>query len=272
MATHVETLRAGGPKTPARPLGVSKARTDRRVLLDRLASRLVVGGGLLIIAAILAILVVIAVEVYPLFKAPAAHWLGSHPMVATGADGTLLPGSLGVDEYREAAFGVTATELRVLSPKTGAGLTTVAIPGLDGAQVVSIGQAGKDRYLLGTSDGRVIPLEMKFDVQFKDGRRTVRADPRLRPTVGRGSVRQAPDTAGNVRRHQGWAHFRRPARATGAGRASRGREEGVDPGRNEGRDAHPAYGRLKRCGDGHEDGRARRRSFPRDTEWTDRSV
>ncbi len=139
------------------------------------------GGGLLIIAAILAILVVIAVEVYPLFRAPAAHWLGSHPMVATGAGGTLLPGSLGVDEYREAAFGVTATELRVLSPKTGAGLTTVAIPGLDGAQVVSIGQAGKDRYLLGTSDGRVIPLEMKFDVQFKDGRRTVRADPVFGP-------------------------------------------------------------------------------------------
>jgi phosphate transport system permease protein len=181
VATHVETLRAGGPKTPARPLGVSKARTDRRVLLDRLASRLVVGGGLLIIAAILAILVVIAVEVYPLFRAPAAHWLGAHPMVAAGAGGTLLPGSLGIDEYREAAFGVTGTELRVLSPKTGAGLTTMAIPGLDGAQVVSIGQAGKDRYLLGTSDGRLIPLEMKFDVQFKDGRRTVRADPVFGP-------------------------------------------------------------------------------------------
>ncbi len=107
------------------------------------------GGGLLIIAAILAILFVIVVEMYPLFKAPAAHWMASHPMVATGADGTLLPGSLGVDEYREVAFGVTATELRVLSPKTGAGLATVAIPGLDGARVVSIDPAGKDRFCSG---------------------------------------------------------------------------------------------------------------------------
>jgi phosphate transport system permease protein len=177
VSTSVDALRTGEPGIPARPLSVSKTRTDRRVLLDRLASRLVVGGGLIIIAAIVAILFVIVAEVYPLFKAPVAQWMTSHQMITGESAGTLLPGGLGVDEYREAAFGVTGTELRVLSPKTGSLLAAVPIPGLDGAHVTSIGQAGTDRYLLGTSEGRVIPLEVKFVVQFKDGVRTVTTDP-----------------------------------------------------------------------------------------------
>ena len=46
---------------PARPLIVSPARTSRRIRMDQWASRLVVVGGLIIIAAILAILFVIVV-------------------------------------------------------------------------------------------------------------------------------------------------------------------------------------------------------------------
>jgi len=55
-----------------RPLVVSRARTARRILLDRWASRLVVLGGIVIIASILAILFVILAEVWPLFRAPTA--------------------------------------------------------------------------------------------------------------------------------------------------------------------------------------------------------
>jgi phosphate transport system permease protein len=177
VAIDVERLRGGAPGSPARPLVVSKTRTERRVLLDHVASRVVVAGGLIIIAAILAILFVIVAEVYPLFKAPVAEWIASHQMAGAEAGDALLPGSLGVDEYREIAFGVSATELRMLSPKTGALLPAVAIPGLDGARVVSIAPAGKERYLLGTSDGRLIPLEMKFAITFKDGVRTVAPEP-----------------------------------------------------------------------------------------------
>ena len=54
-----------------------------------------VGGGLLIIAAILAILFVILVEIYPLFKAPAAQWMTAHRLAASGAEGALLPGVSG---------------------------------------------------------------------------------------------------------------------------------------------------------------------------------
>ncbi len=70
MAINADTLTAGGPGTPARPLVVSRARTSRRIFLDRFAARTVVLGGIVIISAILAILFVIAAEVWPLFRPP----------------------------------------------------------------------------------------------------------------------------------------------------------------------------------------------------------
>ncbi|HEU5319395.1 MAG TPA: ABC transporter permease, partial [Methylomirabilota bacterium] len=90
MAITPETLRAGGPGSPARPLVVSRARTNRRIVLDRWASRLVVVGGLVIVASILAILVVITAQVYPLFRPPsatagAAAALGAAPAGVQGA-------------------------------------------------------------------------------------------------------------------------------------------------------------------------------------------
>jgi phosphate transport system permease protein len=167
----------GGPVIPARPLTVSRARTSRRIRTDRWASRLVVVGGIIIIACILAILFVIAAEVYPLFKPPTATFVGSYGTAAV--DRRPAPGeALGLDEYREIAYLVTATgSLDFLALKGGLPAPSVAIPGLDGATVTAVAALGKSRLILGTSDGRSIPLDMKFDVAFKDRRRTVVAAP-----------------------------------------------------------------------------------------------
>ncbi len=51
------------------------------------------------------------------------------------------------------------------------------IPGLDGARVSTVAGLGKGRHLIGTTDGRVIPLDMRFDVSFKDGKREVTPAP-----------------------------------------------------------------------------------------------
>ncbi len=177
MAISTESLRAGGPETPARPLVVSRARTGRRILADRWASRLVVVGGIVIIACILAILFVIAVEVYPLFKAPAAAFVGSYGTAAAGR-GPAPGDAIGVDEYREIAYTVTSHgSLEFVSLKGGRNVPAIAAPGLGGATVTSVAALGKTRLVLGTSDGRVIPLDVRFDVTFKDGKRTVTAAP-----------------------------------------------------------------------------------------------
>jgi len=177
VAVNAETPAPGGPGAPARPLVVSRTRTARRIVVDRWASRLVVMGGIIIIAAILAILVVIAAEVYPLFKTPTADLLLRH----TASDGTStwLPAgaaSLGVDEYREVAFAVDERGmLQLLSLKDGRSLPPVPVPGLNGATVTAV--ASSEGYLIGTSDGRVVPLEMKLDIAFSGNTRTVTPQP-----------------------------------------------------------------------------------------------
>ena len=51
MAINSDAFGTGGPASPARPLVVSRARTSRRITLDRWTSRLVILGGIIIIAA-----------------------------------------------------------------------------------------------------------------------------------------------------------------------------------------------------------------------------
>ena len=178
MASRTEAVGTGGPASPARPLVVSRARTSRRIALDRWASRLVVSGGIIIIASILAILLVIAAEVYPLFKAPTASLLGTYRAVE-GASSVPAPGEgTGVDEYREIAYAVTSTgTLQFVALKGQGAVPPVPVPALGGSAVTTVAAAGNGRHLIGTGDGRAIPLEMKFDVVFKDGVRTVTPQP-----------------------------------------------------------------------------------------------
>jgi len=191
VAISTEALRAGGPATPARQLPISRERTARRILLDRVAARLVVGGGGVIIASILAILVVIAGEVYPLFKNPTASFLGRHAAAAGRAP--VAGDSLGVDEYREVAYRITgAGALEFVALNRARVPPPVAVPGLEGARITAVASAGKGQLLLGTSDGRTIPLEMKFDVAFRDGRRSVTPQPEFKEAAVLDPERKRP--------------------------------------------------------------------------------
>ena len=170
MAVNAETLGASGPGTPARSVGLSSARARRRILLDRVASRTVVVGGLIIIASILAILFVIASEVYPLFIRPSVTGLS----VPTARAVAVSPGAAGVDEYREIAYAVTPQgALQFVGLRAPGSYPAVPVPGLDGATVVSATDLGKGKHLVGTSDGRIIPITVTYAVEFKDGKRVV---------------------------------------------------------------------------------------------------
>jgi phosphate transport system permease protein len=138
-------------------------------VLDRWVSRLVVLGGVIIIASILAILAVILGEVWPLFRPPAAERLAAGPVGGTPAPGD----SVGVEEYREIAYTITADSLQFTPLRVAGGYPAIAVPGLDGARVTAVGERARAHYLLGTSDGRVVPLVVKFQVEFKDGKRVL---------------------------------------------------------------------------------------------------
>jgi phosphate transport system permease protein len=170
VATNIEALREGGPGSPARPLVVTRTRTRRRILLDRVAARVVVLGGLLVIASVLAILVVIVGEVWPLFCPPSAS-----PLASVDLAGGLAPGrSAGVDEYREIAYAVSEDgTLRLVPLRVPGGYRPVPVTGLEGARITATTALGPGRLLLGTSDGRAIPLEVKFDIAFAEGKRVL---------------------------------------------------------------------------------------------------
>ena len=170
MAVTVERLGAGGPGSPARRLVVSRARTARRILLDRLATRTVVLGGLLIIASILAILFVIVGEIVPLFRSPRAESLPSPNAAVVPAAAQ----AVGVDEYREIAYVVTPEgTLQFVALRVAGTYPPVPVTSLDGSRVTAASDLGRGRHVLGTSDGRAIPLTVSYDVEFKDGRRVL---------------------------------------------------------------------------------------------------
>ncbi len=193
MAINADALRG-------RPLVVSRARTARRILLDRWASRLVVLGGIVIIASILAILFVILAEVWPLFRPPTAERVGQGVAGAAPASGE----ALGVDEYREIAYTITAEGALQFTPLRVAGAyPPIAVPGLAGARVTAVAETGRGNHVLGTSDGRVVPLEVKFQVEFKDGARVLTpgqefgAPVALDPERSRAILRLAGATTGS---------------------------------------------------------------------------
>jgi len=170
MANTTEIL-TGEPLQAARLFQTTPERVTRRLRVDRLTRRLVTLGGVAIIASILAILFVIAAEVYPLLKKPTATLVGT---IAASTDSPTL--AVGVDEYREIAYLVTASGVQFVSVKDGASLTTSPLAGLSGATVVATSPPTRGPFALGLSDGRVIPAEVKFSVSFPEGRRKVDAE------------------------------------------------------------------------------------------------
>lgn len=168
---ETRVLTPGEPLPAARPVSVSR-QLIRRLWMDRLTRQLVTLGGVVIIGSILAILLVIVYEVYPLFKKPAASRVG----VAFPGTGS-APLALGVDEYREVAFLVTASGLQFLSTKDGKPIAAPILSELGGATIVAASALGRGSGVLGTSDGRVIPVEVKFAVTHQGTTRTVSPDP-----------------------------------------------------------------------------------------------
>jgi phosphate transport system permease protein len=174
MVDHLETLKMGGPPLTARPMNISKSKVRRRLFLDRLSRRLVTLGGVVIIASILAILLVIVAEFYPLFSDPEASLL-SMPTGKLDA----LPLAVGVDEYRQIAYVVTASGMEFLSVLDGTRLLAVPLSDLQGARITAVshlGRVGRGPFGVGLSDGRVIPVEVQFRVSFPEGMRHVEPD------------------------------------------------------------------------------------------------
>ncbi|MCW8129532.1 MAG: ABC transporter permease subunit [Planctomycetota bacterium] len=166
METEPKTQdRTGELANPARPF-VSKTLKSpaSRRMVDTLARHVVTLGGVTIIASILAILFVILYEVVPLAIPAKSALKESVPALAPDA-GTRLLG-VDVDEYQEIATLVTTKGISFYSLKERKELPAPEIKALKGARIVSISPLGRGPFLIGTSEGKLIPVKVNYEVTF----------------------------------------------------------------------------------------------------------
>ena len=164
MPDTPESAPPGRPAAPAPPAGAP--RPVRRLLADRLAARFVTLSGVVIVAAILAILLVIVAVVWPLLKPPSAE------RVAAGGLPAGRPLAVSVDEYREEAFIATKDGLALL-PVAGGDPAWAELPARGDAEVVKAIVPQPELVVLGLSDGRLYPVRVSTEVTWADGRRHV---------------------------------------------------------------------------------------------------
>jgi phosphate transport system permease protein len=186
MATSPRTVSSAAEAGPAAPsLKVFSTRFARRRFLDGAARKLVTAGGVLIIGTILAILLVIAGEAYPLLR-PAV--LKPLPGVLAAFDGKAL--AIDTDEYRVMAVVVAETGMYAVPLDGKRDAHPLDVPALGSARVTAVSASGFRPLALGLSDGRVLPIDVSFhDVSDASGRQVeagVRAfDPLVLDDAGR---------------------------------------------------------------------------------------
>ena len=138
MSIQSATIQPDEPYETARPVPAPWKAARHRLLLDRFARWAVTLGGITIIGTILAILFVIVVQIYPLFKRPTAS-----PLPGTSIALGSPPLAIGVDEYREIAYVVSPDGLRFAPLKGGAAVYTAPLLDLGTATITAASQLGR---------------------------------------------------------------------------------------------------------------------------------
>jgi phosphate transport system permease protein len=162
--------------TPARP--THAANLSRRLVTDRVTRGVVVAGGLTAIVSILAILLFIGIEVYPLWLPPTATEVGSF---ALGAPGGALAPALG--ERRDVVRVASAQgTVRFVNADTGAALAEAPIAALAGKEVATAAPAGEDGLVLATTDGGIVGVHAPIEVRREQG--TLVVEPHVQAAGG----------------------------------------------------------------------------------------
>ncbi len=168
MSSESPTTSSSDSPQSAAGRGLFADNLKRRLLIDRLAAKSVTLGGWIIIACILAILLVIVIEFFPLFKSPSSSL---EKTIATGEDAPAL--AVGMDEYVEVAYRVDASGIHFYSLKTGEPFEDFKLEGLGTAQVTAVSQGAEGSLVLGLSDGRILPVDVQFESRFENDVRTI---------------------------------------------------------------------------------------------------
>jgi phosphate transport system permease protein len=150
---------------------VGRAGIRYRLLLDRGARLIISLGGIAIVGVIMAILLVLFVEVAPLFqRATAVHLAGvTVPAVTPAA-------RIGVDEYRQLGYIADVGGIKIFSLQDGATLASSAVPLLNHDSITAISEISQAKCAFATESGKVLFCEVNFEVSVVDAGRKIEAN------------------------------------------------------------------------------------------------
>ena len=162
-------------------------------LQDRIATRIITLGGLLVIASVIAILVLIVRVAVPLFQPARANIIYQFPLAA-GSEPVL---AMGVDEYQETGYTLNDRGLFTFYnlAQGAAFLTLDAVAGKK-VPLQSIELHKNNQYTLLWADNSISMTEVSFRFLFdQEGKRTVRPEIKtlaeFPPETGSGKILRA---------------------------------------------------------------------------------
>jgi phosphate transport system permease protein len=171
---------SGSPSVVAAPAGQSSVRRQmaaatgrikRLKQVDRVAVGVITLGGLAVVVSVIGILVFIAAEAMPLFRAPTVTRVRSGSLSGAPALPTSAMAALGVDETRKYVYSVEPNgAVAFFAPETGARLFDRPVTSLSGAVVTASSRSLLNDFVaLGTNDGRVGLVQVRFTPVHENG-------------------------------------------------------------------------------------------------------
>jgi phosphate transport system permease protein len=177
---------------------------DRAKRRDRLAHWLITGGGLLVIASVIGILVLIARVAFPLFLPPSARQSAEVHLAPIDNSDTL---AIGVDDYLDTAYLINGTgTITFVSLADGSVRERLKLRPTSSSAILSLHQGEKHRYDILWQDGRFTTILVALSSAVVDGKRTssqsVTTEADIAPKSGeipRTSLRRITDGENSIR-------------------------------------------------------------------------
>jgi phosphate transport system permease protein len=160
-----------GESSVRRQMAAATGRIKRLKRIDRLAVGVITLGGVAVVVSVIGILFFIAAEAMPLFRAPTASPARSVTLAGSTANTMSTMAALGVDETRRYIYSAeTNGEVAFYTPDTGVRILSRPVAPIAGAVVTASSRSlTQDFVALGTNDGRVALLQVRFTPVHADG-------------------------------------------------------------------------------------------------------
>ncbi len=155
----------------------SRLRLKARRVVDRWTRGIITSGGFAVIASILAILIFILVEIWPLFNSAKVTPGHSFPTASLFEDWRVLqssPVAMGVEENIEIGYVILDNGVvQFYSVSDSKPRERFQLQNIHGEQITGVSQSLEgNQMLLGTSAGSVIQISVLFNSKFAESGRT----------------------------------------------------------------------------------------------------